>query len=329
MSKPKVSVIIAAYNAMRFLPTTLDSVFRQTFSDYEVIIVNDGSSDDIEQWIAGVTHSGVKFVSQNNQGLSAARNTGLNYAEGQYIAFLDADDLWDPTKLEKQVRVLDENSDVGLVYNWVDSIDENGNIQWSIRKNSVEGNVWQKLIEHNLIECGSVPMIRYSCFEAVGVFDKKIDYAQGWDMWLRIAAYYPFKVIKEPLTYYRSHPHNKSKNWEPVELNHKIIIEKAFKSAPDNLKHLKNKSYGFAYLILAWKILQSFGKVHPKVLYFQRQAIQHSPQVIFSRQNIRLSAAIILVSLLKFHGYSKFRSIVRLLIRKIVSFSKVFASITS
>lgn len=304
----KVSIIIAAYNAMSFLPETLESVFRQTWSDYEVIIVNDGSSDGIEKWVAQINDSRVKFISQKNQGISVARNNALALAEGEYIAFLDADDLWQSTKLEKQVRILDEHPEVGLVYSWIALIDERSNLQGKIRKNSAEGNIWKKLLEHNLVECGSNPMVRGSCFEDVGLFDPRFTYAQGWEMWLRIARHYPFKAIKEPLVYYRSHSNNSSKNWKALEPNYRAIIEKTFADVPSHLQYLKGRSYGFANVYIAWKILQSPSEDYQKALHFQKQATIQYPQIRHSQEYIRLSFALTLVRLFGFEDYNKIRN---------------------
>ncbi|MCJ8280869.1 MAG: glycosyltransferase family 2 protein, partial [Rivularia sp. ALOHA_DT_140] len=121
---PKVSVIIPAYNAMGFLPETLESVLQQTFTDFEILIINDGSSDDIVEWASKISDSRVRLITQINQGVSAARNTGIRNSQGEYIAFLDADDLWEPTKLEKQVNCLKANPGVGLVYTWTTFIDQ-------------------------------------------------------------------------------------------------------------------------------------------------------------------------------------------------------------
>jgi len=323
---PKVSVIIPAYNAMAFLPSTLKSISEQTFTDYEVIVVNDGSSDGIENWITQNAEPKIKLISQQNQGAAGAKNTGLTHAQGEYIAFLDADDLWEKTKLEKQVRILEDNPEVGLVYTWVGSIDEHGRPRPKVRINNVQGDVWEKLLEHNIVECGSVALVRRQCYEHVGWFDQSLpsSYGEDWDMWLRISVHYLFKVIQEPLVSYRAHSNNLSKNWTVMEKSHSIIIEKVFQSAPENRQYLKGRCYGFANLRIAWKILQSFGRVHPKVLYFQRKAVLCSPQLIFSQQNVRLSTAIFLVCLFKFEGYSKSRNIVRLLTKKLSSFWKIF-----
>src|SRR4028119_2409178 len=125
---PKVSVIIPAYNAMAYLPETLESVLNQTFTDFEVLIINDGSSDGIVEWASEIKDSRVKLISQENQGLSGARNTGIWSSQGEYLAFLDADDIWEPTKLEKQVQCLEEDNNIGLVSSWVSSINESGDI---------------------------------------------------------------------------------------------------------------------------------------------------------------------------------------------------------
>ncbi len=319
---PKVSVIIPAYNSMRFLPKTIESVWEQTFSDYEIIVINDGSSDKIEEWIATIDDPKLKLISQKNQGVSVARNTGIKHSKGEYIAFLDADDLWHPTKLEKQVYVLDQNTDVGLVYAWVNYVDENGNIGGKISKNYAEGEVWEKLIEGDLIKCGSVPMVRHNCFKTVGLFDTKINYAQGWEMWLRIAENYKFKVIKEPLTYYRSHPGNKSKKWEIMEENYQIIFDKAFANASKEQLKCKDYAYALSRIRIAWKILQTLQKVDKKVIYFQKQAVLQSPKIRYSIEYLRLQLAIVLVRFLGFNNYQKIRKYIKNHKRYISNLSK-------
>ena len=326
---PKVSVVIPAYNAMPFLPETLVSVFKQTFQDYEVLIVNDGSSDGIEEWVAQITDLRVKFISQINQGLAAARNTGLAHAQGEYIAFLDADDIWKPTKLEKQVRILEENSEVGLVYSWVGSIDHQGEVRGKVRKNNATGDVWKKLIGHNVIECGSNPMVRRACFETVGNFDPKIAYAQGWDMWLRIATHYPFKVIKKPLIYYRAHSNNKSKNWKIMEQNYSLIIEKAFESVSTHKLKFKGRCYGFAYLRIAWKTLQNLNGEYELALHFRQQAVKSYPQLRYSKEYIRLTLAIMLVRLFGMQGYSRVRNLFYVFKQSLSKLAVYFVFMTS
>lgn len=241
---PKVSVIIPAYNAMTFLPETVESVLNQTFTDFEVIVVNDGSSDNVEQWLSEIKDPRVRLISQKNQGVSQARNTGILNSRGMYIAFLDADDLWEPTKLEKQVRCLDENAEIGLVDTWIYLIDERGDILFPTGFSYEPGNVWKQLLEQNIVLCGSTPMVRRCCFDTVGLFDRELHGAEDWYMWTCIAAHYSFQILKEPLVRYRQHFSSASKNFQMMELNTTKAIEKIYESVPSNLQWLKRRTYG-------------------------------------------------------------------------------------
>ncbi|MEM6401603.1 MAG: glycosyltransferase [Cyanobacteria bacterium P01_D01_bin.116] len=299
----KVSVIVPAYNAMTYLPKTIESVLKQTFTDFEVIIVNDGSSDGIEQWVDTITDNRVKLISQKNQGAATARNTGIADAKGAYIAFIDSDDLWEPTKLKKQVHCLDKNPDVGLVYAWISSIDKNGNNRGKIYASNSEGNVWEKLIEENIVRSGSAAMVRRDCFEELGVFDQNLRFAEDWEMWIRIARNYSFAVIKEPLVYYRHHANNKSRNYIKTIDNFRLIIEKTFESVPFELLYLRNRSYSRVNLIFAWKCIQNQEPDCNKAEYFRNLAIKHNPQLLFSKHNFRLIIAIFLMRWFGNNGY--------------------------
>ena len=279
---PKVSVIIPAYNAMAYLPETIANVLEQTYADFEVIVVNDGSTDNVEEWITQISDRRVKLVSQANLGLARARNTGIRESQGEYLAFLDADDLWESTKLAKQVQVLDSHSQAGLVYTWVAYIDEQGNSTGRVINHQLEGNVWQKLTKGNLVECGSVAMVRRQCFEKYGVFDCKLgSFVEDWDMWLRIARTYPFKVIKEPLTYYRQVATSASRNWSAMAKSYQLVIEKAFAAASWDELSLRSRSYGTANLVLSWKALQSSSKDYDQANNFRSQALRHDPWLFF------------------------------------------------
>ncbi len=300
----KVSIVIPAYNAMRYLPETLDNLLKQTYQDFEVIIVNDGSTDNIKDWLTTISDNRVQLISQENKGNSAARNKGISHAKGEYVAFLDADDLWEPSKLEKQVQVLDNYPQVGLVYTGVANIDPNGIPTGRILQTELEGNIWKELSKKNFIESSSVAMVRQECFEKVGNFDCNLgSFVEDWDLWLRIAVEYPFKVIKEPLVYYRQHPNSTSKNWDAMEKSFKLVIEKAFKTAPKELQYLKSQSYGLANFVLAWKPLQTQNPDYQKAIHFQKKALEYYPQLRFSKENFRLSLAICLMRLFRKRTY--------------------------
>ncbi len=312
---PNVSIVIPAYNAMKYLPETIDSVLNQTYNDFEVLIINDGSSDHIVQWVSQLVDPRVKLISQTNQGVTVARNKGIACAQGEYIAFLDADDLWEPTILEKQVRCLEDNPAVGLVHTWMTIIDEQSKLTGKVMTSNAEGDAWKQVVELNTVPCSSV-MVRRCCFETVGVFDQNLRNIDDWDMWIRIAARYPFAVIKEPLMRYRQHLNNMTKNWKEVEQSSQIIIETAFRSAPPELLYLKRRSYGYSNLFLAWKPLQSSNRDYKSAMHLRATAIAHYPQLRYSWQYVRLSLAIAALQWFGSDSYSRMLALIYALRRR-------------
>lgn len=315
---PKVSVIITAYNLIEYLPETIDNLFQQTFTDFEVIIVNDGSTDNTAEWVKQLTDPRVRLISQENMGLSGASNTGVINAQGEYITFLDADDLWEATKLEQQVAILDNHPEVGVVYTWVTYMNESGQSTGRVVKPEAEGQIWTKLIEVNQIECGSVTMIRRACFEKIGLFDTNLrSYVPDWDMWLRLALHYEFKLIRQPLVYYRQRASSGSRNFEGMERSFKIVLEKAYNSAPPEWKPLVNKGYGFAYFCLAWKALQNSQPDYVTAKRFQKIALTKHPQRFWTKENARLTFAIALMQWFGQQNYLKIISLMQSLRSKL------------
>jgi glycosyltransferase involved in cell wall biosynthesis len=304
----KVTVVIPAYNSLKYLPETINTVLSQSFQDFEVLVINDGSTDATEEWvIQNVKDPRVKLISQENQGLSGARNTGIKYAQGDYIALLDADDLWEPSKLEKQVQCLDANPEVALVYTWIALIDQHGKPTGRIVAHHAEGNVWQKLLEINIVVCGSNPLVRRNCFENVGLFDMSLSSNEDRDMWLRIAAKYPFAVIKEPLVLYRQHQGNMSKDYSRMLENCRTVVERAFAYAPTEILYLRNRNYGYFNLYLAWRAIDTMD--YKQAIHFRHQARAHLPQIIFSVSYIRLSLAILLM---RWFGHQLYKKCINL-----------------
>ena len=198
------------------------------------------------------------------------------------------------------------------MYTWISSIDQAGQARGKIRKNAAEGNVWSTLIKHNIVECGSTPLIRRECFETLGVFDESLSNIEDRDMWLRIARDYEFRVVKEPLVGYRQHSGGKSKNWEGSERSALQLLEKAFQNPPasipeSTLKLLRSQSYAMAYVRLAWKPLQSVTRDWETAVRFRRQAVEFWPTIQLNSAYIRLTIAIYMTRFLGGNGYESAR----------------------
>ena len=198
---PTVSVIIPTYNRGHLLGRALQSVLHQTFTDLEIIIVDDGSNDKSESLVKWDHNPRIRCIRHNeNKGVSAARNTGIEAARGKYIGFLDDDDEWLPEKLLKQIQAFKEaRPETGIVYTAFRRIVRDA--QYTIpspRKRQIDGSMFKNLFWGNFITASAV-LIKKECFEKAGMFDEELPSFQDWDLWLRMARHYPFAYIDEPL----------------------------------------------------------------------------------------------------------------------------------
>ncbi|MEO0406184.1 MAG: glycosyltransferase [Cyanobacteria bacterium P01_A01_bin.135] len=283
---PKVSVIIPAYNAMAYLEATLSSVLQQTFEDFEVLMIDDGSSDHIREWALGLEDSRVKLICQKNQKVARARNNGISQAVGEYIAFLDSDDLWEKTKLEKQVKYLDAHAEVGLVSTKVKIVDQAGNHIRNFLVPTKERISLGELLSYNYMLCGSTPLVRQSCFKKVGLFDTNLNVAEDWDLWIRIAFHYSIAVVLEYLVSYRQHPRNSSKNIRAMVNEIEQIAEKNRGLVSPSLHSVLNERVATAKLNASWGIMEE-GR-YLEALSFSMGAFTRDPKVALSWSFIRL-----------------------------------------
>ena len=202
---PRVSVIIPTYNRAALLPRAVNSVLAQTFADYEIIIVDDCSKDETQGVVSEFAHPHVRYVKHDgNRGVSAARNTGIGEAKGEYIAFLDDDDEWLPAKLKEQVRALDAApSDVGMVYVWAEYVDGDGEaVRWL--RNTAEGDVFEEALALRLdFNMGSTAMFRAEAMDAVGGFDEAINQSEDLDYIVGFTM--RWRVLPVPRTLTRFH----------------------------------------------------------------------------------------------------------------------------
>jgi glycosyltransferase involved in cell wall biosynthesis len=214
---PRVSVIVPAYNAAVYLPSAIDSVLAQTYSNWEIVIVNDGSTDHTRAIVDSYRpklREKLHYIYQPNRGLPAARNTGMRAARGEFIALLDADDVWLPHRLARGVPVLDADPATGLVHARVVRIDMQGTIigQLKVEPKYLSGRIARNIYTRRAhIVCPTV-MFRKSCMEAAGWFDETMQATEDRDLWFRIALRCNVAYIDEVLAYYRLSPSSITSN---------------------------------------------------------------------------------------------------------------------
>lgn len=254
---PLVSVVVPVYNGESTIEDTVKSVLNQTFLDFELIIINDGSADSTLDVIAKFKDSRVKIFTYTNSGLSASRNRGIDHALSEYISFLDADDLWTADKLEAQVNALREHPEAAVAYSWTDFIDERGNPLGIGIHYTANGYVFPKLLEFFFIGSGSNALIRKQVFEEVGRFDETLTSAEDLDMFLRLASQYQFSAVPAPQILYRVTENSMSRNVIRQERETRKVIDRAFAQEPGkSLKHLKKTAYANLYDYLASNTLR-------------------------------------------------------------------------
>lgn len=203
---PKVSITICCYNSSKYIVQTVESALNQSFQDFEIVVVDDGSTDNTAKIISGFGDKRIRYFYQENRGLSAARNKTIEFSKGQYITFLDHDDLWLPEKLEKQVAILDKDTSVGLVYSNFFVFDDIKMTRSAAYKNELpSGYIFKESINDYKVGILSV-MVRKSLVSGLTqLFDEELEVIEDYDFFMRILydtmAYY----IHEPLAIYRKH----------------------------------------------------------------------------------------------------------------------------
>ena len=266
----KVSVIIPVYNTGEIIKETIASVFGQTFRDFEIIIVDDGSSDNTVSLIDVQNKSAIRIIRQKNTGIAGARNRGIAAAKGEYLAFLDHDDIFLPEKLQCQVELLDKDPELALVYSPVETF---GNTDVKIPDYElISGDVFRSMLEQNKIHSASCIMIRRSSIEKYNIlFRQEFAPCDDWDFYLRLSRHCRFANTGKALVRYRLHDGNESNNCEKMYragimvLKHQNLTSAAEKHAAE--KSLAKHFYGLAYLCAGQKRYREF-------FYWNFQAIR-------------------------------------------------------
>ena len=255
---PKVSVIIPTYNNARFLAEGIDSVLNQTYKDIEVIVVDDGSTDETSD-IARQYGDKVKYIRQENKGHAIARNVGLKASTGEYCAFLDADDVWYPEKTELQVRILDQEPQVGIVHCDQVNIDSKGVSLGKFVRNKryLDGEIFKYLLLRKGHIGTSTALFRRKCFEQLGMLDETMrEYgSEDREFWLRISKNYLIRYMEDALVNYRvlDNSLSRTRNIENMTQGRYIAIDKSVAGLKPEFYYngiLKRRAYGAIHRFL-------------------------------------------------------------------------------
>lgn len=233
-----VSIVITCYNQARFLGEAIESVLGQSYRHFEIIVVDDGSQDDPSQ-VASL-YPDVRFIRQENQGVSAARNAGLRQSGGPYIVFLDADDRLLPSALETGVRSHQSNPSAGLVYGQYRSIAFDGTPSHTPSQLRVDEDHYTEFLRRNYIGLPGMAMHRREVLESMGGWDRTADHAGDWELYLRIAKRYPIFCHNQPVVEYRQHGANTSQN-------HGLMLTRTLAVLRSQRPYLNNRKLREAY----------------------------------------------------------------------------------
>lgn len=236
-----VSVVIPAYNAEATIGDTLRSVRSQTYRNLEILVVDDGSADGTRAIVEahGSVDDRIRLITQENRGVAAARNVGWQAARAELIAFVDADDLWAPTKIEKQVNVMTAGgSRMGLVYTWFSVIDERNTIRYKVKGRTIAGDVLREAVLGNFVGHASSPLIRREALLAAGGFDSALRNAgahgcEDLQLYQRVAARFRYGLVAEHLTGYRVARFRMSSDRPRMLRSFELVAEEIRRSHPE------------------------------------------------------------------------------------------------
>jgi len=242
---PRASIIVPAYNTLSTLPETVASLQAQTFDDFEIIVVDDGSSDGTAEWVRAQSDPRLRLVRQLNRGLAGARNGGIAAAKGEYIGFCDGDDLWEPEKLERHVAFLDERPEMGLTYSASAMIDMHGTKLRLTQTPKTEHVTARDVLLRNPVGNGSTPLMRRAALDAIAFrpsgqardwwFDESFRQSEDIECWSRLVLTTNWKIAgtSQPLTRYRIIASGLSANLERQHESWERVAARVMKIEPE------------------------------------------------------------------------------------------------
>lgn len=312
-----VSIIIPTYNRADLIVKTIETVIKQTYHNFEIIVVDDGSTDNTEDVISKINDNRIRYIYQKNAGPSAARNNGIRNVRGEWIAFLDSDDLWMPEKLERQVKAITENPDVGIISCWFINVLSDGTESCPETRPIInEEYVKAILLFPDYISSlpnTSAMLVKKQCFEEIGLFDETMISKEDCEIWCKIAINYGFYCINEILYYYKRQEDNLSKITDINKVLYGDIrfLDSIFenKNLPQEFYNYKPISYSNTYLMIGTRALYS-AKNRDIARDCLLLSIKNCPQKIF-RAGLIISLFLTFMPLTISSYYFSFKDIIK------------------
>ena len=245
LEAPLVSIVIPCYNQAHFLGEAIESVLKQTYKHFEIVVVDDGSTDNTSEVARG--YSGIRCIEQVNQGLSAARNTGIRESKGEYLVFLDADDRLYPIALEAGLRCFRAFPQCGFVYGAYRFINSKGSPLWSPILNRVDKEHYLALLRENYIGMNGTVMFRRDVLEVFGGFDTSLAACEDYDLYLRVARTFSIRHHDNVVAEYRKHVGNMSCDAELMLRTILFVLGSQWKYAKQDKRYRKAYNAGFRH----------------------------------------------------------------------------------
>ena len=277
--EPLITVVIPTYNRAQFISETIESVLDQTYPNIEIIVIDDGSTDNTEEVVARYVPR-VKYVKQKNAERGASRNHGLRLADGEFIVFLDSDDLLSPDKIKEDLAIFKRTPSVGLVYTDVLIVDTAGNPIKPIKRRGYAGKVTEKLLGNNFISIGA-HLIRTQLVRDIGGFreERELSGSEDWEMWVRLSTVTDFAYLPGVSVKIRTHPANTMNDAEGMNRSMSYALDIVSKGEYLNTKQKLLLSKTKAYMSLINAINYCSNKEKQKTFYFLKEAFVNSPKI--------------------------------------------------
>ncbi|MEL6495210.1 MAG: glycosyltransferase [Cyanobacteria bacterium J06623_7] len=244
---PLISVIIPAYNAARTIGQTIESVKQQSWTDWELIIIDDGSQDRTLDIVAAINDSRIRAYSYDNGGVAIARNRGIKLAQGEYISFLDADDWWTKDKLARQLQALQQVPQAGVAYSWSYFYQESSDQYFPSQPVEHQGLLQSQLLRQNFLHHGSNLLATRPAIDQTGWFNPSFPHCADWDYYLRLAAHWEFVVVPQHQIYYRLSRNSMTSNIDAIEQQLTMMLEQTYTKLSPQEQNIKPESFAWVY----------------------------------------------------------------------------------